>query len=100
MPVNKKPTIEVFRSVANACGGILSDIAANLEVERNTIYTWCKNDSDFAQALEDSRERFVDLGLPVRDDFRVLSCLLEVDLLSGLPTAPEFPKPAFFRRVL
>ena len=62
MPVNKKPTIEVFRSVANACGGILSDIAANLEVERNTIYTWCKNDSDFAQALEDSRERFVDLA--------------------------------------
>ena len=62
MPVHKKPNPEVFRKVANACGGILSDIAANIGVERNTVYTWCKDDPDFSQALEDSRERFVDLA--------------------------------------
>lgn len=58
----KKPSIDTFRKIANACGGILSDMAANLGVERSTIYTWCKDDERFAQALEDSRERFVDLA--------------------------------------
>lgn len=59
---SKKPKLDTFRKVANACGGILSDIAANLGVERSTIYTWCNDDEQFAQALEDSRERFVDLA--------------------------------------
>lgn len=59
---SKKPDIETFRKVANACGGILSDIAANIGVERNTVYTWCNEDPDFKQALDDSRERFVDLA--------------------------------------
>ena len=59
---SKKPTIDVFRKVANACGGILSDIAANIGVERSTVYTWCEEDMAFKQALEDSRERFVDLA--------------------------------------
>jgi hypothetical protein len=58
----KKPDADIFRKVANACGGILSDIAANLGVERSTIYTWCKDDPEFAQVLEDSRERFIDLA--------------------------------------
>lgn len=35
---SKKPKLDTFRKVANACGGILSDIAANLGVERSTIY--------------------------------------------------------------
>ena len=59
---SKKPKLDTFRKVANACGGILSDIAANLGVERSTIYTWCNDDEQFAQALEDSRERFVDFA--------------------------------------
>ena len=49
---SKKPKLDTFRKVANACGGILSDIAANLG----------NDDEQFAQALEDSRERFVDLA--------------------------------------
>lgn len=40
----------------------MSDIAANFKVARNTVYAWCRNDERFAQALEDSRERFVDLA--------------------------------------
>ena len=37
-------------------------MAANLGVERSTIYTWCNDDPEFAQVLEDSRERFIDLA--------------------------------------
>lgn len=59
---SKKPNIDVFRKIANACGGILSDIAANIGVERVTIYAWCEEDPEFKQALEDSRERFIDLA--------------------------------------
>lgn len=59
---SKKPTIDVFRKVANACGGNLSNIAANIGVERSTVYTWCNDDLKFKQAIEDSRERFVDLA--------------------------------------
>src|SRR5699024_10273859 len=59
---SKKPNITTFRKIANSCVGILSDIAAHIGVERNTIYTWCNNDTEFKQALEDSRERFVDLA--------------------------------------
>lgn len=57
-----KPSIEQFEQIANACGGILWDIAANFKVARNTVYAWCRNDPEFKQALEDSRERFLDLA--------------------------------------
>lgn len=57
-----KPSIEQFEQIANACGGILSDIAANFKVARGTVYAWCENDAEFRKALEDSRERFVDLA--------------------------------------
>ena len=57
-----KPSIEQFTHVANACGGILSDIAANFGVTRQTVYNWCEEDTEFKRALEDSRERFVDLA--------------------------------------
>lgn len=59
---SKKIDIDTFRKIANSCGGVLADIAANIGVERNTIYNWCKEDEVFAQALEDSRERFIDLA--------------------------------------
>lgn len=39
---SKKPKLDTFRKVANACGGILSDIAANLEnVRQMDDETWC-----------------------------------------------------------
>ena len=57
-----QPSIKQFTHVANACGGILSDIAANFGVARQSVYNWCEEDSRFKQALEDSRERFVDLA--------------------------------------
>lgn len=57
-----KPSIEQFEQIANACGGVLSDIAANFKVARNTVYAWCEADPEFKQALDDSRERFIDLA--------------------------------------
>lgn len=58
----KKISIQTFRKVANACGGIKSDMAANIGVDRNTIANWCKSDARYAQAIEDAQERFVDLA--------------------------------------
>lgn len=59
---SRKPDIDIFRKIANACGGVLSDIAAHIGVDRVTVYAWCNDDPEFKQALEDSRERFVDLA--------------------------------------
>lgn len=59
---SKKPNIATFRKIANSCGGILSDIAAHIGVDRVTVYAWCNDDPEFKQALEDSRERFLDLA--------------------------------------
>ena len=61
-PSKKPESVETFAKVANACGGILSDIAANFAVDRATVYNWCEEDPEFKQALEDSRERFIDLA--------------------------------------
>lgn len=55
---DKKPALEIFEQVANACGGVLSEIAANLNVSRATVYNWCKSDEGFAEAFEDSASRF------------------------------------------
>lgn len=60
--VDSKPTLEEFQQIANASGGVLSDIAANFQVARTTVYNWCEADEEFSQALEDSRERFVDIA--------------------------------------
>jgi hypothetical protein len=59
---SRKPDIDIFRKIANACGGVLSDIAAHIGVDRVTVYAWCNDDPEFKQALEDSRERFLDLA--------------------------------------
>lgn len=59
---SKKIDIESFRKIADACGGVLSDMAAHIGVDRGTIYNWCKEDEVFNLALEDSRERVLDLA--------------------------------------
>lgn len=54
---SKKPKLDTFRKVANACGGILSDIAANLGVERSTIYTWCYGHEIEMYTIEQGEKR-------------------------------------------
>ncbi|MBF0651260.1 hypothetical protein IR083_20795 [Dysgonomonas sp. GY75] len=58
----KKPKYEDFKTVCSANGGIISGIAAYFGVERKTIYRWCDADEKFKEALEDSRENFLDLA--------------------------------------
>lgn len=57
----KKPKIEDFRKVANACGGILSEIANRFGVCRGAVYLWCK-DEEYSAVIEEARESFVDLA--------------------------------------
>ena len=47
----KKPKCEDFKKICNAKGGIISGIAAQFGVERQTIYKWCEKDSKFNQAI-------------------------------------------------
>ena len=65
---SKKPKLDTFRKVANACGGILSDIAANLGVERSTIYTWCNENGEkrFAGWIERPSETAIIFTLKTR----------------------------------
>ena len=58
----KKPKYEDFKTICSANGGIISGIAAYFGVERKTIYNWCEADDKFKEALEDSRENFLDLA--------------------------------------
>lgn len=79
---NTKPPIEQFEQIANACGGILSDIAANFKVARGTVYAWCEADPEFKQALEDSRERFIDLA---ESNLRKLVAGIPASTVQGIP---------------
>lgn len=59
---SKKIKIEDFRQIADACGGIKSDMATKIGVDRNTITNWCKEDARYEAAIQDAQERFVDLA--------------------------------------
>lgn len=59
---SKKVDLETFRKVADACGGVKSDMAANLGVYRDTISNWCNEDPEFQAALDEAKERFIDLA--------------------------------------
>ncbi|MEG0033181.1 MAG: hypothetical protein RR689_02630, partial [Mucinivorans sp.] len=57
-----KPTVEKFRKVCAAKGGIISHIAAAFNVSRNTIYNWCNVNPEFREVLDDETEAFLDLA--------------------------------------
>lgn len=58
----KRPLCELFRQVCEANAGIIGNVASALGVRRSTVYLWCSKYPEFRQALEDSRERLVDLA--------------------------------------
>lgn len=58
----KKPSLEVFKALADACCGIMADMADRLGVSRSTLYSWLKEDSGFVKAVEEAREQFLDLA--------------------------------------
>ena len=59
--MGKMPNIEDFKKVCNAKGGILSSIASVFGVERKTVYNWCEKNSKYKEALDSSREVFLDI---------------------------------------
>jgi len=58
---NKRPSIEDFKTVCNAKGGIITSIASVFGVERVTVYDWCKKNPKYQEALDNSREVFLDI---------------------------------------
>lgn len=58
----KKPSLEVFKALADACCGIMADIADRLGISRSSLYGWCKDDPEFGAAVEEAREQFLDLA--------------------------------------
>ena len=59
----KKPKIEKFREVANACQGNLTKIAQAFRVSRQTVYNWCAEDKTFKEVVDDYKMRLYDEAL-------------------------------------
>jgi NADH:ubiquinone oxidoreductase subunit E len=58
----KKPNIDNFRKVCNAKSGIISNIAYAFGVDRTTVYDWCEKYPQYKEALNNSREVFLDVA--------------------------------------
>lgn len=59
---SRKPSITVFREACEAKSGVAGDIAASLGIRRSTLYEWLKSDPEFATALNEAREKIVDMA--------------------------------------
>jgi len=58
----KRPKIEDFRKVCEAKKGVLKSVATSFDVDRVTVYDWCKKYPEYQKAVEDSREVFLDVA--------------------------------------
>lgn len=56
----KKPSLKLFKEVADACGGTIGKIATAFGVWRTTVYHWCEKDKDFQAVIEDYRGKLLD----------------------------------------
>lgn len=73
----KKPTVEKFKEVAEACNGVIGRIAKVFGVYRSTVYDWLK-ESKYKNVVEEYRGKLLDeclsvarltaLGIPKLDD--------------------------------
>lgn len=59
--MSKKPNIKDFQKVAIAKGGIIASIALVFGVSRLAVYNWCEKDQRFRQAIDESRDTFLDI---------------------------------------
>ena len=57
----KKPNIKDFQKVAIAKGGIIASVALVFGVSRLAVYNWCEKDERFKQAIDESRDTFLDV---------------------------------------
>lgn len=56
----KKPTLKKFREACEACRGVKMKIAKAFGVARITVDEWCKNDPEFAKAVDEYKGQLLD----------------------------------------
>lgn len=61
----KKPSLDEFQEVLRKSGGNLTKAAKLMQVTRQTVWGWTKQDEEFKQALQDERKRVFDKCLDV-----------------------------------
>lgn len=74
----KKPSIDQFSEITEACRGVIGKIAEAFAVNRTTIYNWCAKDQRFQAVIDNYKGRFLDeciksgrilaLGIPKLDN--------------------------------
>ena len=60
MPAKKRPTIDKFIEVSDACRGVISRMAEVFQVDRCTIYEWCKKDPKFQAVIDNTKGKLLD----------------------------------------
>lgn len=60
-----KPSLEEFEDAIRRTGGNLTNVAGILGVTRQTVYNWIKEDTEFKNAVTDSRKKLFDKCLDV-----------------------------------
>lgn len=85
----KKPSLREFSDTVEQCGGNMTDVAEALNVSRQTVYNWMKEDDDFADVVKDSRKalfdkcleraRVVALGIPKIKDGKLVGWIERPD---------------------
>ena len=58
----KRPNIDEFKRVCDIKGGIVTSIANTFGVDRLTVYRWCEKNPKYKEALEGSRDVFLDIA--------------------------------------
>ena len=66
--IMKKPDLEDFRKAADASQGNYTKIAQFFGVSRQTVYNWCRDDSDFRTVIQDYKMRLYDDALTLGRD--------------------------------
>lgn len=56
----KKPKIKKFREVCDSCRGVKTRIAKAFGVARITVDYWCKQDPQFAEAVDEYKGQLLD----------------------------------------
>lgn len=78
MPSKKRPTIETFTEVVEACRGTVSKVAETFGVHRGTVYDWCARDPRFQAVIDDTKGKLLD------------DCLRSARMLAiGIPKDPH-----------
>ena len=56
----KKPPLNKFKEIAEACGGTIGKMATTLGVYRSTVYKWCSSNPEYQAVIDEYRGRLLD----------------------------------------